>query len=434
MNIEKLFDELFPIDRSILGNGYRKSIEIFNKIVPFKYFDYKSETKVFDWIVPKEWIVKSATLYDSKNKKIIDYNSKSNNLSLLNYSCSYFGTLDLEKLKNHIFYDKKLPDAIPYVTSYYNKNWGFSMSYNNFKKLKTGKYKIDIQTNFIDGFLRVGECLLKGKIKNEIIISSYLCHPSLANNELSGPLALADLYTRLKKINLNYSYRFVMNPETIGSICYLSNNLESLKKNVVGGLVLTCLGGRNKKLSYKFSKQKNSILDKFFVRKKLSNQILTRDFTPMGGSDERQYNSPMIDLPVGQLAKTIYGEYDEYHTSNDNKEFMNIESLKNSCDNLFNLIIEFDSEKRYFNENGFGELQLGKRNMYPSINSKLTREKSSNDTLIDGKTRQKIIIYLLNYSDGKHSLNDIAMYLNQDIANIEIVAKELAEKNLLKKI
>ena len=229
MNIEKLFDELFPIDRSILGNGYRKSIEIFNKIVPFKYFDYKSETKVFDWIVPKEWIVKSATLYDSKNKKIIDYNSKSNNLSLLNYSCSYFGTLDLEKLKNHIFYDKKLPDAIPYVTSYYNKNWGFSMSYNNFKKLKTGKYKIDIQTNFIDGFLRVGECLLKGKIKNEIIISSYLCHPSLANNELSGPLALADLYTRLKKINLNYSYRFVMNPETIGSICYLSNNLESLK-------------------------------------------------------------------------------------------------------------------------------------------------------------------------------------------------------------
>jgi len=361
MNIDKLFDELFPIDRSILGIGYRRSLDILCRIIPFKTIDFKSGEKVFDWTIPKEWIVRRAILYDNSLKKIIEYHSGENNLSIINYSSSFKGLIHYKDLIKHLFYEERIPDAIPYVSSYYRKNWGFCISYNNFLRLnKNSTYKVEIETKLTNGFLRVGECLLKGRRRQEILISSYLCHPSLANNELSGPIALAYLYNFLKEKKLNYSYRFIINPETIGSIAYLNRNLKKLRKNIVSGMVLTCLGGRKRKLSYKLSKNGISRLDNFMIRKFKENKIKIRPFTPVGGSDERQYNSPKINLPIGQMAKTVYGEYDEYHTSFDDKSLMSINSLIKSCDQLASLILEFDSEIVYENKIGFGELQLGR--------------------------------------------------------------------------
>jgi len=431
--INSLFDKLFPINRTLMGKGYDESLKILSKFIDFKYKEYRTSYKAFDWEVPCEWEIIEGELTDPNGNIICDV--KKNYLSVINYSDCFNGKISFKDLQKHLYFDKKNPNGIPYVTSYYKKNWGFCLAYNDFINLSDGDYHVNIKSKFKKGAILIGESFIKGRTKREILLSSYLCHPSLANNELSGPIVLAYLYQNLKKLNLNYTYRFIINPETIGSLCYLSSNFKNLKDNVVGGIVLTCLGGPKQKLSYKTSKNNNSILDKFFIRKKLEEKIKIREFDAYGGSDERQYNSNMIDLPIGQIARTVYGEYDEYHNSNDNKQFMNINQLYKSCKEILKLILEFDDQDLYFNPNGYGEIHLGNKGLYPTVSSQIENKKKYGEVLkIITPNMQKIIMNLLCYSDSNHSIEDIALKINEKLDDVKYVNDILISKKLLVKI
>ena len=377
-----------------------------------------------------EWKINKGLLISPSGEKIIDF--KDNNLHVIGYSNSINKVIDLEELRNHLYTQKDLKNAIPYVTSYYKDNWGFCLTHKAFKKLKPGKYSVLIQSNFIKGNLEVGEIILNGRRKDEILISTYLCHPSMANNELSGPLVMLNLYEKIKKIkNRQFTYRFIINPETIGSIAYLSMKKKELKKNVVAGLVLTCLGGPSKELSYKLSKDSNSVIDRLFKRNK---KIEIRNFTPFGGSDERQYNSPGININVGQVARTVYENYPEYHTSLDNKEFMQIDKVIKSSNQIIELLFKLESESFYINLKPNCEPQLGKRNLYPNINSKRTREEQSSDILNDGREFNKFSMILLNFSNGQYSLEELASKYNLNLRFAKRVAKVLENNELIKKL
>ena len=429
IQFESIFDELFPINRSILGKGYRQSLKILQKYIPFQVIKFKSGEKVYDWTIPMEWKITDAHIISPEGKKIIDF--KENNLHVIGYSSPVKRKIKLEDLKDHLYTQEDLKEAIPYVTSYYKKNWGFCMSFNQYLKLENGYYDVLIDSKFIKGQLIIGEKILKGRRKDEILISTYLCHPSMANNELSGPLVMIDLYQKLKKIkNRQFTYRFIINPETIGSIAYISKKHKELQKNIIGGIVLTCLGGPSNQLSYKLSKDSNSIIDRLFIR----NNFIIRDFTPFGGSDERQYNSPGININIGQIARTVYQDYPEYHTSLDNKNFMKIDNLIDSSNQVFDLIKEIENYDFYLNLKPNCEPQLGKRDLYPNINSKITREKKSNDKLFDGREFNRFSMILLNYSDGLYSLQELASKFNVKYKVALQVATVLEKNKLIKKL
>ena len=316
--IYALAKELFPINRSITGSGVRKSLKILQKInKDLKIKGIPSGTKVFDWIIPQEWNVDEAWIKDSKNRKIIDF--KNNNLHLMGYSLSVSKKITLKDLKKNLYSIKDKPNAIPYVTSYYKKKWGFCLSFNLLKNLKEDIYEVKIKSKFKKGFLNYGELIIPGKTKKEILLSTYICHPSMANNELSGPCVAIHLSKWIKSMkNRNYSYRIVFVPETIGSIAYLSKNYKKMIKNTVAGFNLTCLGD-DRAYSYLPSRQENSLSD---VIAKHVLKWTFKDYKSYSwlekGSDERQYCSPGIDLPVATIMRTKYGEYPEYHTSDDN--------------------------------------------------------------------------------------------------------------------
>jgi len=328
LNLEKIFDELFPICRSITGNGYRKSFNIIKRFIPFKKYKYQTGKKVFDWSIPKEWNIKNAYVANLKGEKIIDF--KKNNLHVMNYSTPVNKTMTLSSLDRNLYSIKNQPNDIPYVTSYYKKNWGFCLSHNQRIKLSNENYKVFIDSSLKKGFVEWGEYILKKNVKDNsikkhtILISSYLCHPSMANNELSGPLIQILIYLKLKRLKKRrFNYLFAINPETIGSICLIHKNLKFLKENLLSGIVLTCLGGPEKKLSYKLSRAGNSVFDKKFIQMEKNKKVKIREFDT-NGSDERQYCSSECNLPVGQLARTVYGQNKEYHTSADDKKFVKL--------------------------------------------------------------------------------------------------------------
>ena len=390
-NIDKLFDELFPILRSITGKGYIKSLNILSRYIKIKKLKYPSGKKVFDWTVPKEWVINDAYV-KVDGKKIIDF--KNNNLHVVNYSSPVNKIMRLSQLNKHLYSIKKDPKIIPYVTSYYKKNFGFCMEHRKRQKLKKLDYQVVIDSKFVNGNVVNGISEIKGKTKKTILISSYLCHPSMANNELSGPLTLVGLYNKIKKWkNRQYNYLFLINPETIGSICFLSSHKEFLKKNLDSGLVLTCLGGPKKKLSYKKSRIGTSSLDKIFTNLSNNGRVLLREFTPLSGSDERQYCASELNLPVGQVARTVYGSNNSYHTSGDNKKFMKISQVMKSITEIEKILKINDGLyplKRYM---PYCELQLGKRGLYPNINASETRNFSS-DNAVTGRKQLNILLYI----------------------------------------
>ena len=351
-NLEKTFDELFPICRSITGKGYRKSFNIIKKFIPFKKYRYKTGKKVFDWQVPVEWNIKNAYVKNLRGKKIIDF--RKNNLHIMSYSAPINKIMSFSELNKNLHSIKHQPKEIPYVTSYYKKKWGFCLSHSQRQKLENQNYKVVIDSSFKKGFVEWGEYILKKTVndksikKDTILISSYLCHPSMANNELSGPLILILIYLKLKKLKKRrFNYLFAINPETIGSICLIHKNLSFLRDNLLSGIVLTCLGGPEKKLSYKLSKQGNSSLDKDFIQMAKNKKIKIRRFST-DGSDERQYCSAECNLPVGQLARTVYGKNKEYHTSADNKKYVRLKTFKKTANEIFSYIK--DNEKKNFSK------------------------------------------------------------------------------------
>lgn len=420
--MHRLMEKLFPINRSILGKGFRQSLEIIREYLPqIKVFNIPSGEKCFDWTVPNEWDIEEAYLEEyPSGKKIVDF--KDNNLHVVNYSIAVDKILSFEQLKPHLFYREDLPDAIPYVTSYYKPFWGFCLSYNQYKKLdKNKKYRAYIKSKHFKGNLTYGELIIKGKSNKEVFFSTYLCHPSMANNELSGPV-LATFLAKyvLNKKNQNLTYRFIFIPETIGSICYLSKNLETLKKNVIAGFVLTCVGDEGK-FSYIPSRYGNTLADKIALNLLDYEVGDYNKYTFLDrGSDERQYCSPNVDLPVCVITKSKFGTYKEYHTSLDNLEFVTPKGLQQSYD-FYTKLIDILENNKIYETTVLCEPQMGKRNLYPNISTIKVRGEFT-----------KTIMDFLAYADGTNDLIDIGNYIKKSAYQLIEIKDILLKHNLIK--
>ncbi|MBI2474292.1 MAG: DUF4910 domain-containing protein [Candidatus Taylorbacteria bacterium] len=419
--LEKYFDKLWPIPRSIMGPGFRDSLDILEEVMPMSRLNFKTGKKILDWTVPKEWCPKEAYIIDPNGRKLADF--KENNVHLVVYSTPFKGEVSLSELKEHLYTLPEQPEAIPYITSYYKERWGFCLSHNEYKALKEGTYKVLVDTKLVSGKLVIGETYIKGRSKKEVLFSSYLCHPSLANNELSGPLVLTHLYKEIAKIkNRKFSYRFVLVPETIGSIAVLSQRGEDFKKNLVAGYVITCVGDKGP-LMYKRSRRGNSLADSLaeqFMTKENNKNII--DFDPAIGSDERQYCSPGFNLPIGSLMRTTYTKYPEYHTSLDNKSMMDFLNMARTVEAYLSIVKSLEGGEYYVNKLPYGEPQLGKRGLFRTLSDKIRQE----DELA--------MWWLLNYCDGTHDLSAIAELAKLSKEVLDRVAGKLTDAKILERI
>ncbi|MGY6560488.1 MAG: DUF4910 domain-containing protein [Luteibaculaceae bacterium] len=423
VEIEKYFDKLWPICRSITGNGLRHSFEILSEIVPLKLNEVPTGTKVLDWEIPKEWNISEAYIELENGVKILDF--KDNNLHVVNYSAPIEELLSFEELEKHLYFKKDLPDAIPYITSYYKEKWGFCLSYNQFLSLdKALKYKVVIKSSLSKGSLTYGDIVLKGKSNKEVFFTSYLCHPSMANNELSGPLTLAFLYKEIVKLpNRKFTYRFALCPETIGAIAYLEKNGNLLKENVIAAYGFTCCGDEAG-LSYKETRDSNTMADIWLKRtaKRLHLSFKIHSFDPVG-SDERQYCSPGYNLPYGSIMRTKYHDFKEYHTSLDNKEFINFNSLAENVSFCLELVKTIESSKIFTRTNPFGEPNLGKRNLYEDLANKQNMPNAL-----------KLRMRLLNFCDGRYDVDEFIKKYNFSVSEVNTELDCLASSNLIKPI
>ncbi|HEB9324650.1 TPA: DUF4910 domain-containing protein [Campylobacter jejuni] len=414
--------ELFPIARSITGQGFRDSLEILNKTLGggiIKFHSIKSGTKVFDWIVPDEWNVKEAYIITPEGEKICDF--KKHNLHLLNYSEAIDQEIELEELQDHLYSIEEIPDAIPYVTSYYKRRWGFCLTHNERKKLKKGKYKVYIDAKHDEnGVLDYADFILPStqNSKDEILISTYLCHPSMANNELSGPVVsifLAKWLLSLKE--RRYNYRFVIIPETIGSIVYLSKHLEYLKKHVKAGFVLSCLGDDHA-YSLIHTPKENTLSDKVALHT-LKNKENFKAFSFLDrGSDERQYNAPLVNLGIVGVCRTRYGDYDGYHNSKDDLNFISKEGLMGGLQSMQEMILNLEINAVYENTI-VCEPNLGKRGLYHTLST-------ANDI--------PLACNFLAYCDEENDIIDIANILNMQAYEFKELLEKILEYKLARKI
>ncbi len=415
-----LIKELFPICRSITGNGVRKSLQIVNKHIPIEIKEITSGTVVYDWTIPKEWNIRDAYVKDSNGKKIIDF--KISNLHVLNYSIPIHKKISLDELKQHLYTLPEHPDWIPYRTSYYEENWGFCLTHNEFDKLEDGEYEVFIDSTLENGSLTYAELFLKGNTDDEILLSTYICHPSMCNDNLSGTSLLTFLAKNMIDKNLKYSYRFLFIPETIGAIAWLHENKNKIQ-NIKFGLVATCVGDSGQ-LNYKKTKHGNVLLDKIVEKVLLDSNDPHKiiDFFPTG-SDERQFSSPGFDLPIGSLIRSLYAVFPEYHTSADNLNFINAGSLQDTFEKYSSIIYILENNDIFENQNPYCEPNLGKRDLYHTVGAKKKISIISN-----------AIFWILNQSDGKTSLLDIAIKSNLSFDDIKKTADLLLSKKLLKKL
>ncbi|HIW34774.1 MAG TPA: DUF4910 domain-containing protein [Candidatus Paenibacillus intestinavium] len=429
--MDELFDRLFPLFRSITGEGVRQTLDILGEYLPLTVEAVPSGTEVFDWTIPKEWVIREAWIKDSQGREII--NITDSNLHVLNYSEPIDRIVSLSELKEHLFTIPHLPDAVPYVISYYKERWGFCMTHNQLTALEEDQYHVYIDSEKIDGVLNYAEAILPGKSDKEILITSYICHPSMANNELSGPIVAAFLYNRLKSWEQReFTYRFVFHPETIGSITYLAKHGQHLRDHLHSGMVLTCLGGKDMPLSYKMARNDKAPLNELvqFLVQHEKREITIRPFSPLNGSDERQYCSPGFNLPMGQFSRMIYGQYAGYHNSLDTKEAMTIEALLQSVDELEEMLLLQELNGYYHNLKPFGEPKLSNYDLYPDINSPLNRRGSTN-TLMDNRQHLNQVLMTLNYSDGEHTLVNIAAKMHYPLRDYQVSIDKLKEVGLL---
>lgn len=414
----RLAEELFPIDRSLTGDGVRRTLAIIKRELPdMKVHEVPTGTQVFDWTVPKEWAIRQAYIEDEQGNRIIDY--KDLNLYVMGYSTPVDRWVDLEELKKHIYVQEGQPEAVPYVTSYYAPRYGFCMSEKQRDSLLPGRYHMLIDSELFDGSLTYGEMVIPGRSEKEILISTYVCHPSMANNELSGPvLAVALAKRAAAQTDRKYTYRFLWIPETIGSITYLSRHLEHMKKHVIAGFVLSCVGD-DRTYSYVPSRDGNTLADRA-ARNVLSFRYPEyRRYTFLDrGSDERQYNAPGVDLPVCVVCRSKYGEYPEYHTSLDNLEMISGGALQSSYE-MYGAIFDAIEYNGFYRVKCLCEPQLGKRGMYPTVS-----RKGSYDAIMNMRD-------FLAYADGKKDLIDISDIIQAPIESLIPVIIKLREADLL---
>ncbi|SDJ96344.1 aminopeptidase-like domain-containing protein [Paracoccus denitrificans] len=389
-----------------------------------------------DWTVPNEWSVEGAQLIGPNGEMICDF--AINNLHLVNYSIPMQASLSLEELQPYLHSLPHLPDAIPYVTSYYNPRWGFCLPHRQRTALPDGTYRVDIRTTHAPGAVNFATTRLEGDSDETVLISSYLCHPSMANNELSGPLGLLRLYEHIKAMpHRNYTYEFLLCPETIGSIAYLSQFGAEIGPRLAGGMVLTCLGGHRPTLNFKLSRRdwlgRPGTMDRLARHFAVTypDQFELRPFTPVSGSDERQFCSPGYDFPVIQAARTVYGQFVEYHTSMDDKRFMRIEQVERAADRLAEFIEVFDTEGAPLkNTQPYGEPQLGRRGLYPTINSPMNRGNSTDNATDQRQTLNRLLM-ILSLSDGSRGLLETAERIGCGPDQLLPIIRELRRQDIL---
>jgi aminopeptidase-like protein len=418
VEMHQLMTLLYPICRSITGNGVRQSFEIINKHIPLTLYEVPSGTKAFDWTVPKEWNIRDAYIKNARGEKIVDF--KNSNLHVLNYSIPVHKKLSLTELKAHLYSSPDHPDWIPYRTSYYKETWGFCIPHNQLVTLEDGEYEVFIDSSLENGSLTYAECFIPGEISDEVLIFTHTCHPSLCNDNLSGISLSVFLIKHLMQKERRYSYRFVFAPTTIGSIVWLSRNESNVHK-IKHGLVCTLVGD-TRNFTYKRSRRHNAEIDQIVehVLQTSGKEYKIIDFFPFG-YDERQFCSPGLNLPVGCLTRATYGQYPEYHTSADNLEFVKISSLEESLDFFQEVILVLESNRRYINQSPKGEAQLGKRGLYSMI--------GANSQNMDS---QLALLWILNGSDGEQSLLEIARKASMKFSDIKHAADRLLATDLLK--
>lgn len=414
--------DLFPICRSITGEGVRESLGYFQRIVPeLEIKSIASGTPVFDWTVPKEWRIRSAYIKDPHGKIIVDF--ADSNLHVVGYSTPVHKTLSLQELEGHLYSLPNMPDAIPYVTSYYAERWGFCLTHEQRQSLEEGDYEVFIDSELFDGVLNYGEVLIPGETEKEILLSTYICHPSLANNELSGPIVTTGLINKIKAIpNRKYTYRVLFLPETIGSISYLSQHLQHLQQQVEAGFVLTCIGDE-RNYSYLSSRQENTLADRAAIHtlEHMVDDFKRYDFLQRG-SDERQYCAPGVDLPVCSLMRTRYGDYPEYHTSLDNLDLISNQGLAGGLAMAFNAVNLLEQNATY-EVTVKCEPQLGKRGLYPTVS----------DMSQDYSDVQKLTNFIA-YCDGTRDLMAIADKISVSAFELMKTAALLEKEGLLRKV
>jgi aminopeptidase-like protein len=416
-HMHQLMAELFPICRSITGNGLRESLRMIQRHIPLELHEVPTGTSVFDWTIPKEWNIREGYVKGPSGEKIIDF--KRSSLHVVNYSVPIRARMPLAKLKEHLHALPDHPDWVPYRTSYYKETWGFCLSQRTMESLEDGEYEVVIDSSLEDGNLTYGECYLGGAIQDEVLISSHCCHPSLCNDNLSGMVLAAYLAKHLLERKRRYSYRFLFGPGTIGAITWLALN-ENKTSRIKHGLVAACVGDKGK-FKYKRSRRGDAEIDKAVIHAlKHSGQDHTvSDFTPYD-YDERQYCSPGFNLPVGSLTRTPHDCYAENHTSADNLDFVRPEFLAASFQVYSRVLEILEHNKRYLNTNPKCEPRLGKRGLYGAFGGKR-----------DANIYELGLQWTLNFSDGQHTLLEIADKSGFPFEVIKEAASKLVEHNLL---
>lgn len=409
--------DLFPICRSITGDGVRATLDAIKQHIPnLMVHEVATGTPAFDWTVPDEWNIRSARLIGPDGKVVVDF--ADHNLHVLGYSEPVDQQLSLEDLQSHLYSLPDKPNAIPYVTSYYTRRWGFCLPHSVREALKPGTYHATIDSDLKPGSLTYGELILPGEQESEVLLSTYVCHPSMANNELSGPAVTTWLVKWLMQQPRRHTYRIVFIPETIGSIVYLSRNLEHMKKATVAGFNISCIGDE-RCYSYLASRDGNTLSDRVaqYVLAKKDPNFKSYSYLDRG-SDERQYCAPGVDLPVCSVMRSKYAEYPEYHTSLDNLDFVSPQGLGGGYDAL-QQCLELIERNRYWTGTVICEPQLGKHGLYPTL--------SDADTHAKVRTMKNVIAY----SDGSRDLLELAQTIGADVFECADMAEKLARHGVL---
>lgn len=416
----ELAEELFPLHRSITGNGVRQTLDILANHVPLNTVEVPSSTKVLDWEVPQEWNIRDAFIADAGGNRVVDY--AASNLHVVNYSQPIRQRMKWGELKEHVVTIPEQPDWIPYRTAYFRELWGFCMTHRQFLELNQWPdraYDVCIDASFEDGALSYGELCLPGELDDEVLISTHVCHPSLANDNLSGIVVATELAKRLATLPRRHTYRFIFVPATIGAISWLSQNRDDIGR-IKHGMILSGVGNAGG-LTYKKSRRGDAKIDRVveYVLAHSGSAHEIRDFTPTG-YDERQFCSPGFDLPMGCLMRTPNGEYPEYHTSADNLQFLCTDSLVDTFRTCLSIINVLEHDSRYLNQSPFGEPQLGRRGLYRAYGERLANSQF-----------QQAILWVLNLSDGRHGLLAVAERSNITFDVIREAATLLEQQELL---
>ena len=415
-----LIEELFPICRSITGNGVRQTLETLRRFIPLEVNEVPSGIGVLDWTVPPEWNIRDAYILDPDGRRVVDF--AANNLHIVQYSRPIDAMIQLGELRPHLHTLPDQPDWIPYRTSYYTENWGFCLTHRQLSSLADGPYRVVIDSDLGPGHLSYGELLIPGETDDTVLFSCHICHPSLANDNLSGIAVATMLACHLQTLRRRHSYRFLFIPGTIGSLTWLARNEDKVGR-IVHGLVLSCLGDAGG-MTYKQSRRGNATIDRI-VAHVLRNDEVPHRITPFVpyGYDERQYCSPGFDLPVGCLMRTPNGEYPEYHSSADNLSLLRPESLAHSLAVLRCIVAVIEGDAVCRSRNQKGEPQLGQRGLYETIGG---QRAASYD--------QMALLWVLNLADGHHSLLDIAERAGVPFATIRAAADALVAAELLERM